>query len=946
MRNGVTCTMTCTSSEAISLLHCNVRSLNKNYDPLVALLTRLDERYNVVAISETWLKKDEFMNIPNYRFLSLPRLASSRGGGVALYISSQTIYKILPNLTETKTGLYDMLFAELDCGVTVGVIYRPPESNTRAFLEKLEDVLCRLANKNNKTIICGDFNINITDPSSTEYRNLLLSYGFQNHITDPTRVTLTSCSTIDHILSNFEDSSVKAGVITENVADHFPTFIVAPNAEKNLQKEPTVGHGVSRWNYEATKRSLQETNFSQINFTDTNNAYDTFSTLFKSCCIAHKFVSRRAAQLYSPICPWMNEEILKLIRLKEHWYNKMKQNKDNDYYREKFRVARNLSLSTMRKRKKQYFSSRIAKANGSSKEIWRTINLVMKSSQQCNILPDLNILNCDQAHLVSMFNDFFISIGTSSAAVSDETSRIILPSPCINTFVYVEITAAEIVGVARQMLSNKAMGHDEISVNLLKDNIDILCYPLQKLFNQAFLSGIYPEKLKIGRVVPIYKNGDPNDLANYRPITILSCINTLFEKLIAARIMNFVEKYNILVANQHGFRKNFSTGTAVHSVSEIVNSSLNKNRTTIGIFLDIKKAFDSVNHDILLQKLERYGFRGPAGKFFRSYLTNRTQFVQISHNQSTTAIVKTGVPQGSVLGPILFSLFINDYAACLRHSEAVLYADDTALLVSHHSLEEAELLANNDLKNTITWFNCNKLVLNIKKTKFIVFASDRKQQSFTCNLHLGGLHIDQVITYKYLGITLDSTLHWAPHIDELCKKLTFGCFSLVKARKHFSKQTLRMIYFGVFHTHLTYCVESWGFTYASYLARVTILQRRAIRIIAAAPIHASAKHLFSELNILPINLARDHKTAILVQRILTQNTPYHSSIFNFPKRETRQLHYNNLNLPITYNAYGRRLISFIGAKIWNNISCNIKLATNFVLSLKRFISSEVYNSPC
>lgn len=356
-------------------------------------------------------------------------MASSRGGGVALYISSQTIYKILPNLTETKTGLYDMLFAELDCGVTVGVIYRPPESNTRAFLEKLEDVLCRLANKNNKTIICGDFNINITDPSSTEYRNLLLSYGFQNHITDPTRVTLTSCSTIDHILSNFEDSSVKAGVITENVADHFPTFIVAPNAEKNLQKEPTVGHGVSRWNYEATKRSLQETNFSQINFTDTNNAYDTFSTLFKSCCIAHKFVSRRAAQLYSPICPWMNEEILKLIRLKEHWYNKMKQNKDNDYYREKFRVARNLSLSTMRKRKKQYFSSRIAKANGSSKEIWRTINLVMKSSQQCNILPDLNILNCDQAHLVSMFNDFFISIGTSSAAVSDETSRIILPSP-------------------------------------------------------------------------------------------------------------------------------------------------------------------------------------------------------------------------------------------------------------------------------------------------------------------------------------------------------------------------------------------------------------------------------------------------------------------------------------------------------------------------------------
>lgn len=499
----------------------------------------------------------------------------------------------------------------------------------------------------------------------------------------------------------------------------------------------------------------------------------------------------------------------------------------------------------------------------------------------------------------------------------------------------------EVISTARQMKSNKAMGHDAIPVKIIKDNIEILAPALAAMFNQAFVSGTYPAQLKIGRVVPIYKGDDPNDLANYRPITILSCINNLFEKLIAKRVMNFLETFSILTKHQHGFRNKYSASTAVNAVAEKVNQALNGNNIVVGIFLDIRKAFDSVNHSILLQKLERYGFRGPAINFFRSYLSDRKQFVQIAFSKSSLKDVKMGVPQGSVLGPILFSLYINDLARSLKHSDAVLYADDTALMISSQSYQEAESLANQELRNTVSWFKANKLELNTKKTKFIVFASNRKAQPGLCSLNLGETTIEQVTTHKYLGITLDSSLHWAPHIEQLTKKLAFGCFTLIKARKHFSPHVLRLIYFAVFHSHMTYCIESWGFTYASYCKSLCVIQKRAIRILAGAPRNQPSAVLFTEFNILPFDRVRDFNTAVIIHKILTTNNPYHSSTLITPKRDTRQADHKNLNLPIVHNVYGQRLLSFIGAKIWNNIPNSIKTIPNMLPSLKHYFRVQV-----
>lgn len=281
----------------------------------------------------------------------------------------------------------------------------------------------------------------------------------------------------------------------------------------------------------------------------------------------------------------------------------------------------------------------------------------------------------------------------------------------------------------------------------------------------------------------------------------------------------------------------------------------------------------------------------------------------------------------------------------MTHTQAALYADDTALLIAHHSLQEAELLANNELEVTSQWFKRNKLLLNTKKTKYVVFASNRKVVPEACGLYIGGNAIEKLNAHTYLGVTLDSSFHWATHIDHLCKKLSFGCFTLFKARKYFNLQTLRILYFNIFHSHLTYCIESWGYTYASYSSVVSILQKRAVRTIASAPKNAPSTELFRNLNIMPFNVVRQYKSATLVHKIIYKNIPYHSSVLVKPRCNTRQAEQKNLNLPVVHNVYGRRSISYVGAKIWNNIPSSIKCLPNIAPSLKRLFLSESYQSP-
>lgn len=411
------------------------------------------------------------------------------------------------------------------------------------------------------------------------------------------------------------------------------------------------------------------------------------------------------------------------------------------------------------------------------------------------------------------------------------------------------------------------------------------------------------------------------------------------------RVKNFLHKNGILSPDQHGFQKTKSTLSAVLSVTDVINEALNNNQFAIGVFLDIRKAFDTVHLEILSQKLERYGFRGQSLQFFKSYLNGRYQRVVIDEHVSSLRPVDAGVPQGSVLGPILFTLYINDLTNCLSRVSAVMYADDTALVFTTPSLHTAAHILNDELLKISEWFTTNRLTLNTDKTKYIVFKSPCKPVDFTMGkLKVNDKEIEKVGRISYLGVMLDDALNWKPHLDTLGKKLSSVCFTLTKARQHFETDILRTIYFSLFQSQITYCIECWGFTYHTYIKHIICLQKRALRIINHVPPRTPSQPLFSKTAIMPVLTLRDYRITLLVYKIICNNFPFPRTIFQTPGKSSRSASEGKFLIPLSHNTYGQRRLKYAGVKVWNDLPSSVLQSTRVDQALKDFFLHHTTSS--
>ena len=334
-------------------------------------------------------------------------------------------------------------------------------------------------------------------------------------------------------------------------------------------------------------------------------------------------------------------------------------------------------------------------------------------------------------------------------------------------------------------ISNKAVGPNSIPNMILHMIKTVIAEPLAKILNLSFETGIYIDKLKISRVIPIYKEKGNNLLTeNFRPISLLSNINKIFEKIMHKRIYGFFEHQGLIYENQFGFRKNHSTTHALIDLTEEIRQTIDKNEFACGIFIDLQKAFDTVDHKILLNKLEHYGIRGIANKWFSSYLTNRKQFVSIMGHDSTIADIEFGVPQGSVLGPLLFLIYINDLNLAMKYSKTRHFADDTNLLIRNAHLKQLQKQLNKDLKQLCHWLKANKLSLNTSKTELILFRHPNKKINYDLKVKINGKQLLQLNSVKYLGTLLDAHLNWSAHASSLALKLNRAAGMLAKVR-HF-----------------------------------------------------------------------------------------------------------------------------------------------------------------
>ena len=318
------------------------------------------------------------------------------------------------------------------------------------------------------------------------------------------------------------------------------------------------------------------------------------------------------------------------------------------------------------------------------------------------------------------------------------------------------------------------------------------------------------------------------------------------------RLYKFLDKYELLFSMQYGFRSGNSTDHALVSLTERIKSSLDNNRVGCGKFIDRQKAFDTVNHDILLKKLEHYGIRRTALSWFKSYLSNRKQFVSGNGISSLTSDISYGVPQGSVLGPLLFLIYINDLPNSSNILTFFLFADDTNIYFESHDLTSLTKKVNKELNKVTSWLDRNKLALNINKTNFVLFHSPRKQLPDLINLKFGKKGIKRVKYVKFLGVLVDEHLSWKYHINELCKKLSRTSGIFYKVRHYFPLQTLICLYNSLFSSFLNYGIIVWGLTYDSYLNQLFLLQKKILRCIKFQPFTAPSAPLFYSLKIIKL----------------------------------------------------------------------------------------------
>ena len=331
-----------------------------------------------------------------------------------------------------------------------------------------------------------------------------------------------------------------------------------------------------------------------------------------------------------------------------------------------------------------------------------------------------------------------------------------MKNPYINTMFLAPVTTNEIETTIKYLNERKAIGPNSVPTKILKLAKQPLSVPLCELINLVFETGKFPDILKIAKVIPTFKKGDPLNCNNYRPISLLSNIGKIIEKILYERIYIFLEQNNCLYMHQFGFRNQHSTNHALIQITDKIRKALDANKYICGVFLDFQKAFDTVNHKILFSKLNYYGIRGITLNLLKSYLTNRKQFVHVNNTDSDTLINTYGVPQGSILGPLLFLIYINDLHNVIKHSSTTHFADDTNLLYPHSSLKQINKHINHDLKLIVHWLRANRISLNVDKTEIIIFRPKRKTITKNMNFRISGQKIKTTTNTKYLGLILNS----------------------------------------------------------------------------------------------------------------------------------------------------------------------------------------------
>ena len=986
-------------NKSLSFLSLNCQGLNSKFSEINEFNNNLKSKglsFDILFLQEIHKIEDaSVFNLHGYSELNFTQRIHRKGGGVGCFISSKLKFSIRKDLSTFKEGIFESQAIEVFSRKSKNIfinIYRPPlvefngisvRTQIETFQTCISKLLSKISKEKSKVYLVGDLNLCLLKYESfvptSKFIDDMFAAGFIELITKPTRISnnnnYTTATLIDHIwTNNISNKPFDCGIITTQISDHFATFSII-DFFKEMDKQPKFikTRDFSKENINSFKSSLHLNlpHEALLREEDAQICYDKFEEIFINLYDFHfpEKISKFNKNIHFKE-KWMTRGLMKSRQTKLTLYEKSLK-MPTPHNISFFKKYKNLYNKVYRARKKSYYSEMLISYQGNIKKTWgimrEAAGLPKRKSKLTDTLKVDNLLIKGEAKIAECFNEHFSTI--------TDKLRDTIPPTSVNPESYLSkkecnfnlpaVTPEMVIDEFKRLKIKHSTDNIGISTAFLASFINEISAILAHIFNISFRSGVLPKQFKIAKVVPISKGGDETNPNNYRPISLLSVFSKIHERIAASELKFFLLDNEIINLNQFGFQQNNSTFHPMMHLLDTVGDAINENEYTLAIFCDLSRAFDMVPIDLLLKKLESNGIRGTSLKWFESYLRDRVQYVKVGNSNSSCQNVKSGVPQGSVMGPILFLIFFNDLP-CSTLLKVLLFADDTTLIASGKNLSELVNFMNHELKKISAWFRANQMVLHPDKTKFTIFHSKpsnipwddikifidenenlnhdpslKKSISFVN-------HMSDVPAIKFLGVYFDPALNFKYHISQIHKKLTKALFILRRAKNVLTPTALKALYYSTFDCHLTYGNQIYSCADPGSLKGLKILQKKAIRCISNASYNAHTAPLFKKLNIMPLDVTIKYNKLQIMYDFINQRLPrsFDNRWYTVQHR-TNRVTRNSMNFHIPYFRIKlvSRLPKWCIPDIWNSFeTIEIKAQTSrnlFNKKLKKQLLNEL-----
>jgi hypothetical protein len=941
----------------------NVRGINEvaKFLELKSNLMDLPAIPDVIVLSETKLKPSfpvKIYSISGFNLFSCSRTNGS-GGGVLVYVRS--------SIPVDQTNLPPVSFERVQLTLHLGfsrfaiyAAYRAPDhSNFDDFINELEVFL---ESNNGKALVIGDVNIgfpkssnDLVDAPTRRYLDLIESFDFKvsnKHQTRP-----ASGRIIDHLVTNFQSEHDILNFTCEVDSSSYDHNLVLSSISCN--KKCRDAGRVTRMKIDY-KSLLDNFSISLPSYATSNDSNLIAESLMRDLQLATTRSTKTtnyAVKHAERIRDWNSAESLELLTLKNKLLRKRRKKPWNN------KVNQQLHTVSMKLKNslKSDFSRNVHNKLSTTdpKKLWMGINEVIgRSKSNKTVLiedPCSGAQVTDPTEMATVFNNFFASCGPHSPS-TNFASQFTEKTPKQSMALFPP-TENEVSNQISHLRNNCASGIDGINSRTLKAVRSVITPILTHLITVIFETGIFPTCLKTAVTIPIFKSGAATKVDNYRPVSVLSSISKIIEGIMYQRLNDYFSKHTkLLFCRQFGFREGSSTETATMELAGVIQDAIDKKKCATGVFMDLKKAFDLVDHGALLSVLENYGVRGEALKPFASYLRDRRQVVKIDKAVSAEVWIRRGVVQGSKLGPLLFLIFINAIGFLAVSGRIFLFADDAVLVNVHDataSQEEIQTKIASDLWIILEFFQHRQLTLNASKTNYMLFKSARRVIELDETIEINSdVSISRVRSMKYLGLVVNESFTWTDHIQQLRKKLAPAAGILWKLREHLPVHARKLIFNSLFLSHVNYLIPVWGLAPCSLMNDLQILHNRTLRNVFDIPTRTNRVEMFLKKvdHHLPIRGIFIVRTATAMFKVITSSAHSNVTFARAGAHHERRLRNHNQLRPSSSNSrHGDQSFTSIGPKIFNKLPESIRASKNssvFTRNVKRLLGNETFLKSC